>query len=56
LRANLEIGVGVITDAVVPFEKTNRRIKVRADLPVIRLKIQPVGSVNETGAQIRLPA
>src|ERR1700757_3772057 len=53
---NLEIGICKITNAVSPFEKPNRRVEVRTDLPVIGLKVEPIRSEDQPGTKVGLPS
>ena len=53
--AYLEVGVCKVTNAISPFKKSDSRVEIRADLPVIRCKIQPVGMVDQPRAKIGLP-
>src|ERR1700687_798166 len=56
LRTGFERGVGKVADAIGALKKPNLWVEVGTDLPVFRLKVEPVGTEVQSGAQIGLPA
>jgi hypothetical protein len=50
LRSHFEVGIEVVTNAILTFEKAYLRIEVRPDLSVI----QPIALIMEHAAEVRL--
>ena len=53
-RPRLEINIGVVTNAVLPFEKPNLGIEIRTDLAMLAKHFKPTILVVDSCSGIRL--
>src|SRR5712692_2435208 len=51
---NFEVGIEIVTDAVLAFEEADLGVEVRADSSMVAYQFQPVALVMETAAEVGL--
>src|SRR5215469_4998989 len=54
LRSSLEIGIGIVAQAVRALQETDLRVEIGIDLAMLRLEVQPVGAVGQSSARTGL--